>query len=82
MNREEIKLREQLTTLQSKVEDLEKKFEAYKKKSDKIIKTLEKQLKVRIESVYRQLRKTQVIERQKLTTLEQTVSNLSRNINK
>lgn len=82
MNREEIKLREQLTTLQSKVEDLEKKFEAYKKKSDKIIKTLERQLKVRIESVYRQLRKTQVIERQKLTTLEQTVSNLSRNINK
>lgn len=82
MNREEIKLKEQLTALQSKVEDLEKKFETYKKKSDKIIKTLENQLKVRTESVYRQLRKTQVIEKQRLTSLEQTVSNLGRRINK
>lgn len=83
MRNDEVKaLQTQLNDLQGDYKTLRREFMQYKKDNDAQLKKLEKALYTRIESIYRDLRKTQVIEKQKLVSAEQSIIALSNRINK
>lgn len=79
----------EISALRSEVNSLKKKLDAYEKESNKqnnqtkdSFKKLEQRLLAKMEIVYNRLRKTQVIDRQKIIEIDQTVAQIRSRMNK
>lgn len=83
METDDIKsLQKQINALTGDYKSLRTEFIQYKNDTNKKLQKMEKQLLDRIERVYKELRKTQTIEKQKLITLEQNISTILHRFNK